>query len=271
MGTPHSSLRPSSRQLNDPSLRARVMTSARILIVADLQLRREALAGALVGRGMNVVGACAPDEAIDRACKDRPQVALLDVRPDHGLGLAAQLLSASPPVRSVMVCVSEGEVDLISSAETGLAAYVTARESLDDMIAVVTKVMDEDISQSASVSAALLREARTLASVGPAGTLATLTVRETEVADLLTLGLSNKEIAFCLAIALPTVKAHVHSILGKLNARRRGEAVARIRARQVAGYHDLRIGRTNWTHLPIADSGPKPGFEGPERMEEEKN
>jgi hypothetical protein len=42
-------------------------------------------------------------------------------------------------------------------------------------------------------------------------------------------GRANKEIAEALSIELPTVKNHVHSILQKLNVRRRSEAAARAR------------------------------------------
>jgi DNA-binding NarL/FixJ family response regulator len=58
----------------------------------------------------------------------------------------------------------------------------------------------------------------------------TLTLRECEVAGLLMQGLSNKEIATRLCIEVATVKNHVHHILEKLHARRRGEAVARLAA-----------------------------------------
>jgi DNA-binding NarL/FixJ family response regulator len=51
-----------------------------------------------------------------------------------------------------------------------------------------------------------------------------LTPREKEILDLVTRGLSNKEIADCLSIALNTVKNHVHNMLDKLNVRSRHEA-----------------------------------------------
>jgi len=56
-----------------------------------------------------------------------------------------------------------------------------------------------------------------------------LTSRESEIAELLDEGLSNKEIAQRLSISLSTVKNHVHSILDKLQVTRRGEAVALLR------------------------------------------
>ncbi len=58
-----------------------------------------------------------------------------------------------------------------------------------------------------------------------------LTDREREIVELLDQGLSNKEIAQRLAIRLPTVKNHVHSILEKLNVHRRGEAAALMHGR----------------------------------------
>jgi len=54
----------------------------------------------------------------------------------------------------------------------------------------------------------------------------TLTAREMEVLELLAVGLQNKEIGDRLAITERTVKFHVSSILGKLGAGNRTEAVA---------------------------------------------
>jgi LuxR family transcriptional regulator, maltose regulon positive regulatory protein len=61
------------------------------------------------------------------------------------------------------------------------------------------------------------------------GTHETLTPREVEVLRLIVDGVSNRAIAETLVIAEPTVKTHITRILGKLNARSRTEAVARVR------------------------------------------
>jgi two-component system, NarL family, nitrate/nitrite response regulator NarL len=55
-----------------------------------------------------------------------------------------------------------------------------------------------------------------------------LTHRESEVMTLLAHGLSNKEIARDLGIAVATVKNHVHAVLDKLNARNRTEAIIKL-------------------------------------------
>jgi DNA-binding CsgD family transcriptional regulator len=56
-----------------------------------------------------------------------------------------------------------------------------------------------------------------------------LSPREIEIVTLIERGLSNKQIATRLFIALATVKNHVHSILDKLDVRARGEAAAYLR------------------------------------------
>jgi DNA-binding NarL/FixJ family response regulator len=58
-----------------------------------------------------------------------------------------------------------------------------------------------------------------------------LTARETEVLQLLTQGLANKQIAALLSISEHTVKFHVSSIYAKLGAANRTDAV-RIGARR---------------------------------------
>jgi DNA-binding NarL/FixJ family response regulator len=71
----------------------------------------------------------------------------------------------------------------------------------------------------------LLRAPRTVSMGGAEGLIEALTPREIEVLQLLAAGLGNKEIASRLGISDHTVKFHVASIMGKLGAASRTEAV----------------------------------------------
>ena len=65
------------------------------------------------------------------------------------------------------------------------------------------------------------------AAPGPAGRVEALTRRELEVLELLAEGMPNKAIARRLSISDQTVKFHIASILGKLGASNRTDAVRR--------------------------------------------
>jgi LuxR family maltose regulon positive regulatory protein len=76
--------------------------------------------------------------------------------------------------------------------------------------------------------------ARLLKAFGPAAPLPfplveSLSEREMEVLRLMAAGLSNREIAAELVLALGTVKAHLHNIYGKLGVQSRVQAAARAR------------------------------------------
>jgi two-component system, NarL family, nitrate/nitrite response regulator NarL len=233
VGKPRSLRRRGGTTDESGGLRPEGLSSAtRILIVADSLLHREALVHLIASRHVGFVSATPPGEALARVHADRSDVALLDVAPTTGLALVAKLRFDAPEVKSVVIGVSEEEGEVVPWAEAGVAGYVTLDDSLDDLLATIASVLDGEAPCSPRISAALLRRVETLASAGATASVGALTVRETQVADLLADGLSNKEIALSLSIALPTVKAHVHSILGKLKAHRRGEAVARMRPAQ---------------------------------------
>jgi DNA-binding NarL/FixJ family response regulator len=84
---------------------------------------------------------------------------------------------------------------------------------------------------SPRVSAILLRRLSALASERQlAKEELVLTAREAQILKMLELGLSNRDIAEKLCIAVHTVKNHVHSVLTKLGVSTRAQAVALARA-----------------------------------------
>lgn len=202
-----------------------------MFVFASVRFYREGIAGVLERAGMNVVGLAAewPD-ALDDVVAGRPDVVVLDVAGPRGLEIVRELRLSLPETRIVVLAIVEVERDVIAWAEAGISGYVTRDGSLDDIVRSVESAARREAHCAPNISGALLERLHVLASVRPSSpAVASLTTREREIASLLEAGLSNKQIALQLHIELPTVKNHVHSILGKLGVARRTDAASELR------------------------------------------
>lgn len=102
---------------------------------------------------------------------------------------------------------------------SGAAAVLPAQASIEELAAAVEAVAAGLIAVPAESAGLLLAPVRDHSAVP-------LSPREREVLGMIASGLPNKEIAYRLGIAESTVKFHVASVMTKLNAGSRAEAVA---------------------------------------------
>lgn len=204
------------------------MTAAappRILIVDDHQLAREGLRAVLTGNGVDVVGMAATgEEAVDLAAQLVPDVILMDVRLGPGIdGLEAtrRIVALELPTRILMLTLQDMPAYVREALSAGAAGYVLKDAAIDELTAAIEQVL---AGRSAIpldlVNAAL----RTPASSRPVDLAALLTPRERAVVELVSQGMTNKEIARELAISPATVKAHVERIIAKLGVSDRTQA-----------------------------------------------
>jgi two-component system, NarL family, nitrate/nitrite response regulator NarL len=205
----------------------------RVFVVSRFALHREGLCTLLATReGFEVVGAAAdvPDATrLLLAAEQLPEVVLFDMSAPDAAFAARWLIDELPDARVVAIGVPNRERELVSCAEIGVAGFVTCDASFAELVRSLEALSRGEMLCSPAAAAALLRRLAVLArdAERPAP-LPLLTAREQEILTLLGEGLSNKQIAQRLCIALPTVRNHVHSILGKLNLHRRAEAAALI-------------------------------------------
>ncbi len=210
----------------------------RVLVISGICLYREGLAEMLDRTGAISVVASASDVAEGLALwnglGEAPDVILLDTAPvDADISIRA-LLNALPDVRVVALAVPNHETEIVAVAEAGIAGFVTSDASVAELVAAIESVARGESLCTPSVAAALMRRLASLArSWADADPIEPLTRREREILGLIDDGLSNKQIAQRLRIELPTVKNHVHHILGKLGVHRRAEAAALARAARV--------------------------------------
>jgi len=202
--------------------------SISIVVVDDHAVVRQGLAALIATQPkLQVVGeAGSGEDAVPLCRRLQPNVVLLDmIMPKmNGVAAAAAIKAASPHSR-VLLLTSYAEGDLVQPAlAAGADGYLLKTASAEGVLQAILAVAEgQQVLDAVALEA--LRQPKP----------ADLSLREQEVLHLIAQGLSNAEIADRLAITVRTVKAHVSSLLQKLDLedrtqlaiyalRRRGEA-----------------------------------------------
>jgi DNA-binding NarL/FixJ family response regulator len=163
------------------------------------------------------------DDAAAALSRSTPDVVLLDVRLRGADGLSAisTLLAARPTLRVIVFSAYDLDEYVFGAIRAGARGYLLKGAGSGELVAAIRKVNAGDSYLSPSLSAKLVDEmqARSRGS-------RLLTPRELMVLRLMAAGQANREIASSLAISERTVKFHVTSILNKLGADNRTQAVA---------------------------------------------
>ena len=182
--------------------------SAFLLVYDDLQLVGEASSG---------------EQAIGMCEQVRPDVVLMDLMMQGMDGAAAtRHIREVCPTIQVIALTSFKEVEMVHGVlEAGAIGYLLKNVSADELANAIRAAHAGKPTLSPEATQALINKVTTGEDIG-----ADLTKRELEILTLLVEGLSNREIAERLVISISTVKFHVSSILSKLGAASRTEAVA---------------------------------------------
>lgn len=216
---------------SEPGVRPQV--AAAVLVVDDCTLYRENLALALSANdGLMTYSAWDMDSMLGALEANGPDVVLLSMSTKDSPALLHAMTTARPDIKVIVLGVWEGdESTIVATAEAGVKGYHLRDESFTDLLTLIREVVLGESVCSPKVAAVLLRRLSELASARkPDMGALILTAREMEILGLLEAGLSNREIADQLCIALHTVKNHVHSVLAKLGVSTRAQAVAAARA-----------------------------------------
>ena len=211
----------------------------RIVIVSGVRFLREGLADVFErDPRVSVVRLCADlFEAAALGPALDADIVLLDARIAENAAAVRRAIETVPGMRVVVIAVSETEDDIIAWAEAGVIGYVPSTAALSDLVRLVLDIHSGNQVCSSRVAAGLLRRIA-LGAVPASGHSAgrngatpapALTQRERQTAQLITTGLSDKEIARQLNISLATTKSHVHNLLGKLSLQRRSQVAKWLR------------------------------------------
>jgi DNA-binding NarL/FixJ family response regulator len=192
-----------------------------VLIADDHPVVRLGLAAILNSQNDIEIVAEATDgeEACELYDRHSPDVLMLDLRMQKkdGLQIVTELMSRRVPKPRIVVMTShDSEQNIRQTLNAGAKAFLLKRSHPQQIRDAVRRVAQGECFLPAEIG---LKLAESMSR-------SELSKRETQVLHHLALGRSNKEIGRALYISEGTVKHHVKSILSKLNATGRGEAIA---------------------------------------------
>ncbi|MET0938506.1 MAG: response regulator transcription factor [Gaiellaceae bacterium] len=200
----------------------------RVLVLGDVRLHREGLAALIARDGRVTVAATAPTADGAAGGAGSVDVIVVDTATYEA---PEQLRELADIVHEPIVAlgVPRDERRVIAFAEGGVLGFVEREASLDELVASIVSAARGEASCPPRIATTLLRRVTALAAREVSPDVATLTIRERQIVEIIAEGLSNKEIAARLSIEVATVKNHVHNILEKLQVSGRTEAVTRLR------------------------------------------
>ena len=200
---------------------AAVEPPARVLIAAERRPTRARLRLALEGDA-SCSEAENADAAVAAAVRDRPDVCLLGLKSEaNRIRATAEIVARAPSVHVIVLTNRPDEEEFMAAMRGGAAGYLPQSLDPERLPYVVRGAIRGEPAVPRRFVGRLLAELqgqaqvrRTFVRVG--GERVPLTIRESEVVEMLRRGSSTSEIAAALGIAAVTVRRHVGSIERKL-------------------------------------------------------
>ncbi|MBB4893115.1 two-component system response regulator DesR [Streptomyces olivoverticillatus] len=190
----------------------------RILLAEDMNMVRGALV-ALLNLEQDIEVVCElerGDEIVDAALSHRPDVAIIDIDLPglDGLSAAAELRDRMPECRTLMLTNLGRPGTLRRALAANVSGYLLKDAPPDELATAIRRVAAGQRSIDPKLA---------LAAWG--GTESPLTTRETEVLRLAAEGAEATEIASRLHLSAGTVRNYLTTIVTKLSARNRVDAI----------------------------------------------
>jgi DNA-binding NarL/FixJ family response regulator len=214
-----------------------MMNTIQIYIVSQQPFFRDGLYQSLAAESdIDVLGSSeAGAVSFDTLDKQTPNVFIIDLdgAPEDNLKLAHRLKRRIPSAAVVTLTSNTGDEELFRAIKVQASAYAGKEIGAEQLVELIHQVarglypINEYLTTRPAIAEQVLSEFHEYYSLhGDIRELISpLTSRETEILQYIAQGLLNKQIAIAIGISEQTIKNHVTSILRKLNANVRTEAV----------------------------------------------
>ncbi len=202
-------------------------TAIRIYLLDDHALVRRGLRAVLEQEdGFEVVGeAGTAAEGVRDILRLSPDVAILDGRlPDgNGIDVCREVRAADPGVKALILTSYDDDEALFSAILAGAGGYVLKQIDETALVSGIRAVARGHSLIEPDVAVRVIERMRA-GGKAPVPGISSLSGTERDILDMITDGLTNKQIGEKLYLAEKTVKNHVTSLLAKLGVQRRTQA-----------------------------------------------
>lgn len=206
------------------------MKAIRVLLVDDHSLFRQGLAALLrKEKGFEVAGEAQDGiEAVARAKELKPDLVVMDVSMPRcdGVEAARRIRQAFPSMKVVMLTILEQDKKLFEAIKAGAHGYLLKNVKPEALFQTLRGVVAGEAAISRATATKILNEFAEHERGGADAYEEELSERELSVLQLITQGMTNKDIGHTLHIAENTVKNHLKNILAKLQVENRVQAAA---------------------------------------------
>lgn len=196
------------------------MKKTTVMIVDDHAIFRMGLASLLgTAKDLIVAGDAGDGEtAVKTALKIRPDVVIMDLLMPglDGAESTRRLLAEWPEAKIIILTTYDSANGIGQALDAGAKGAIVKKAELDDLLEAIRAVAAGDTFISPEIAQVLKSSPAT----------APLSPRQTDVLELVTLGLSNEDIAYKLGISAPVVRDYLKATFAKIGAANRAEAVA---------------------------------------------
>jgi len=209
-----------------------MQTRTRIAIADDHPLFREGVSRTISSaEDFEVVAECGDaNAAVQATVEYNPDIVLLDISmPGNGIDAVRRIREISTSVKIVMLTVSEHDADVLSSLKMGACGYIVKGIGGARLIEAVRSIASGEFYVSPALAGRVLVNMQRESKISKEDPFVDLNMREKRVLELVSEGLSNREIAEEENLSEKTIKYYMTNVLQKLQVRNRVEAAIKVR------------------------------------------
>ncbi|MGB4853663.1 MAG: response regulator transcription factor [Ignavibacteria bacterium] len=222
------------------------MKKIRLLVIEDNRLLRDGIVAMINEQeDLRIVAALENQEKVHpKITETKPDIVLIDLglQGKNSLQLVRNIKLDFPEVKIIVMDLLPLQQDIYEFIKTGASGFILKEADVDDFLNTIrlvnkgqkilpTNLTGSLFSQIVTHAAKISKESGLIRAVR-------LTKRERQVIELISDGLTNKEIGWKLHLSPFTIKSHVHNILEKLAIHNRIE-IAKY-AHEDQGFNDMK-------------------------------